>query len=203
LRALKMTNESPIRFKHEAESAREFYHPDCPVLYRDHDEIGDLKDCPFPLIHHTFRVVLFGRLKRKPDGTFAVVEYRKSCGHVVWERIPFEEHVEDFDHYGTKYFGADYKIANWERRIEGFRTLLPCTICSHVYHALWIYSRGEADQCTNRKKTLAWIELILEANYLNWREFVDLSKVAEALQDIRYGGGGTVYEDSARWAIAR
>ena len=192
--------KSPIRRRRRTKFQRDFYHPDCPVLYRDHDEIGDLKDCPFPLVHPTFRVVFFGRLKFKPDGTFAVVEYRKSCGHVVWERIPFEEHVKDFDHYGTKFYGVDYKIANWERRIEFFRTILPCEVCQLVSHSLRIWLESLSEEHRSLKRQLAYIEYLLECNYANWREFVDLDRLRAALLNRQ---NGFSYKDASKWAIQR
>ena len=159
-----------------------FYHPECPILYAMHDEITNLSDCPFPLETATFKVLLFGKskLSDKPRDTFAVVEYRKSCGHLVQERIPFCEGVEDFDHYGTKFIGADYSINNWERRIEFFRTNLPCDVCQMAEHCLWIYNSGHGEN--NKKKTIQHLLTLLNYNFANWKEFVDLEKVEARLR---------------------
>ena len=80
-----------------------FYHPDCPLLFADHDQITRLSDCPFPLKTDSFKVLLFGKSKTKPGDTFAVVEYQKTCGHTVQERITFCEGVEDFTHGGSRF----------------------------------------------------------------------------------------------------
>lgn len=157
-----------------------FYHPDHPCLYAMHDTITDLHDCPFPLKTDTFEVVLFGTSVRRPDAEekghgrdskFAVVQYRKTCGHLCQERITFIEGVKTFMHCGTEFRGEDYSIENWRARIEFFRTNLPCEVCSMVRHCLWIHYEKLGSTRGWRKNTDRCL-LLLEHNFANWREFV-------------------------------
>lgn len=191
---------SPIQRRPRGPELDELYASDNTVRYA-WDEVRLLSECPFPTTTPTFRVVEYGVWKREhDDGTFAIVEYRKKCDHLVWERIPFYENVTDFDHYGTKFYGADYKIANWERRIEFFRTILPCEVCQLVSHSLWIWTEGLCEENRTRKARLAHIEYLLESNYTNWREFVDLERLRAALMGKR---NGFSYKDCSKWAIQR
>lgn len=160
-------------FRHDST----FFHPDCPVLFGEHDTIGNLADCPFPLETDTFKVLLFGQSisrndKNGHDNKFAVVEYKKSCGHTVQERITFMEKVEDFDHYGTKFKGAEYSIKDWQRRIEFFRTICPCDVCGMVKHSLWC--QGYEDTRKPEKKRIAALARRLDYNFANWRDMTDL-----------------------------
>ncbi len=156
-----------------------FYHPDCPVLYGQHDTIGSLADCPFPLETDSFKVLLFGKSVNHASensghsNKFAVVEYKKSCGHTVQERIPFIEGVKDFDHYGTTYTGASYSINDWQARIEFFRTICPCDVCQMVKHSLW--SKETADRKPSEVKRIKQLTHLLDYNFANWREMTDLN----------------------------
>jgi hypothetical protein len=183
--------KTSIGFKrHGFEESDGFYHPDCPVLYADHDTIGDLKDCPFPLHTPEFDVLLFGASKNFTAATtqygdtktFAVVEWTKACGHKVQERLPFTENVQTFNHYGTVFEGTGYSIKDWKRRSEFFRNY-PCAVCSMVKHGVWIWRERLSDEHRTAAKALAFCLFLLEANYDNWREFVSEQSLRR-----RFGG---------------
>lgn len=169
-----------------------FHHPSCPLLFRNHDEITTLDDCPFPLKTDSFEVLAFGRNLRKGEpgkrdesqDTFAVVRYTKICGHTVEERITFQEGVEDFDHYGTPFIGKDYSINNWEKRIEFFRTSLPCDICQHLSNAIWHREMG--DGARSKEKAISDFLLILNANWPNWKSFIDKEKSISAIHSTKW-----------------
>lgn len=167
------------------EASEGFYHPECHLLYADHDEITNLAECPFPLETPSFKVLLFGREKLKP-AAWAVVEYTKTCGHKVQEKVRFEEGVADFDHYGTKYIGADYSVKNWERRIEFFRTCLPCDVCHTLERALWLWKAGSADARSKAKHEASTLRQ-LDYNYANWRELVNWEKFQADLAGTKKG----------------
>jgi hypothetical protein len=169
--------------RHTPELSDGFHHADCPVLFAI-DTIGNLSDCPFPLKTDTFEVLAFGRTEKSPDNepkhghshTFAVVRFTKGCGHTVEERIPFSEGVESFDHYGTRFEGADYSIANWQKRIEFFRQY-PCDVCGLVKHSAWIWTQGLGE--SNRKRQIVRCIMLLDANFANWRDFIPEQSVRE------------------------
>lgn len=162
-----------------------FYHAACPQLFAQHDTVTSLADCPFPLETETFKVVFFGVTKSQPDDEakgrgkdkrFAVVEFVKGCGHIARERIEFSEGVKDFDHYGTKFTGASYSIADWKNRIEFFRQY-PCEVCGMVKHCLWCFETGAS--ASNRTKAFENCLFLLNANYTNWREFITETEILE------------------------
>ena len=159
---------------HTPEKSDGFYHAACPLLYST-DEITDLSDCPFPLKTNSFEVLIFGKSISDFRSTFAVVRYQKKCGHVVEERISFQEGVEDFEHCGTKFFGADYSIKNWESRIEFFRTVLPCDVCQMVEHSRWIFGTGLGSN--SRKKSIEELLFLLNASFANWQNFVSEKEI--------------------------
>lgn len=159
-------------------------HPDCLLLYGGLDTVTSLELCPFPLKTDTFEVLLFGDYKNEcsktqvPDcseGKWAVVEYVKSCGHRVQERIPFFENVQTFTHYGDVFEGSSYSVNAWEERIEFFRTILPCAVCQLVYHAAWIYKERLAER--GKEKCIVDCLQALEANFDNWRDFMSEAEV--------------------------
>ncbi len=162
-----------------------FYHPECHLLYAQHDEITSLSDCPFPLETPSFKVLLFGKEKLKP-AVWAVVEYTKSCGHTVQEKVRFEEGVKDFDHYGKQFIGADYSVQNWERRIEFFRTCLLCDVCHTLQRAIWLWTSGSADAKSKAKHEASTLRL-LDYNYANWRELVSWEKFQADLAKAKKG----------------
>lgn len=170
---------------HTPEKSDGFYHPDSPVLFAVHNKITSVEDCPFPLKTDTFQVLLYGVELLKP-ATFVVVEYRKGCGHLVQEQVRFEEDVEDFDHYGTKFTGASYSVNDWEKRIEFFRKY-PCAVCQLVKHSLWIYSIGESDGGNSRKKAERALLRLLDYNFSNWQEFVKPEVIHQAFLEVRWG----------------
>jgi len=167
--------------------APDFHHPACPLLFRQHDKITTLEDCPFPLKTPTFEVLAFGvniylpaDERSREDDKFALVRYTKpSCGHTVEERIPFQEGVEDFDHYGTPFKGADYSIQNWERRIERFRNSLKCDVCHMAERAFWLRRIGEGPR--GAKAALKQLRFLLDYNYGNWCEFLNWDNVVEKM----------------------
>ena len=170
-----------IEYKgHTSKESDGFYHPGHPLLYNHSDTIGSVINCPFPLVTDTFTVRLYGTFttphdpKHGTDGKFIVVEYVKKCGHRVEERIPFLENVETFEHHGTVFTGESYSIANWKNRIEHFRMNQGCDVCNLVHHCLWHYAIG--DHCS-RKQCLDRCRLLLDANYLNWDQFVPWSEI--------------------------
>lgn len=147
-----------------------------PVIYNT-DVITSLDDCPFPLKTDSFEVLAFGRETNKDNGKFAIVEYRKNCGHLVQEKVRFEEGRQDFEHYETKFIGADYSIENWERRIELFRTIVDCDVCNMKKHALWIFAEGYSEPGNKtKKKAAANLIYLLDYNFENWREFVTVEE---------------------------
>lgn len=152
-------------------------HPDCRLLYAEMDTVTSLDLCPFPLQTDTLKVLLFGDYDNPHAksarheccyGKWAVVEYIKSCGHTVQERISFFEDVKTFEHYGTVFEGSSYSINDWERRIEFFRNQLPCAVCSLVAHSLWCLDQLGGGV----KKALKGCLEQLEYNYDNWRDFI-------------------------------
>jgi hypothetical protein len=159
------------------------HHPTIPEWFVG-DQVGELKDCPFPLKTDTFQVLAWGSIQEdftrdKKYGhtpTLTLVEYVKSCGHLVRERIPFYEDTQDFDHYGTMFYGADYSVKAWERRIEFFRTNLPCEVCAAVRHAMWIYNQKLGTPMA-RPKAIKQCCDHLDYNYENWREFVSEKQI--------------------------
>ena len=169
----------------------DFYHADCPLLFGEHDTVTSLQDCPFPLVTDSFKVILFGTSKSFPNDKpehghtkrFAIVEYKKSCGHTVQERISFAEGVKTFDHYGTTFEGASYSIQDWQRRIEFFRTNLPCDVCQMVKHALWIWEIGEGGN--SKKKAKSRLLSLLDYNFGNWQEFVNPAEIDEAFAKVK------------------
>lgn len=171
----------------------QFYHPDCPILFANHDTIGQLSDCPFPLKTTTFEVLLFGTSRDRSgdlhdhERKLAVVEHTKRCGHTVSERITFEEGVQDFEHCGTIFSGASYSIKNWATRIELFRSGWSCEICQVVEHHLWCWSEGISAK--SRKKSEASLLLTLNYNWENWQDFVSIDAYRECLKGITWDGG--------------
>ena len=171
----------------------DFHHPACPVLFGGHDLITSLEDCPFPLKTDTFEVLAFGENignldvegRDRTNDTFALVRYEKLCGHTVEERIPFQEGVQDFSHYGTEFVGAEYSIRDWERRIEYFRTILPCDVCQMADRTVWLRSLGEGPRSV--KKCVDDLRSLLVFNYGNWEEFVDLDEVEKKLNATKHG----------------
>lgn len=165
----------------------DFYHKTCEVLY-DTDSITTLDDCPFPLKTDTFKVIHFGATKDAGgrDCKFAVVEYTKSCGNTVIERIPFMEGVKDFESHGDKFKGADYSINNWKDRIEFFRTNLPCDIIQLVNHSIWIYEIGESEGGNSRAKLLNAILFLLNYNYENWQKFIKEDEIKQMVNKAKY-----------------
>lgn len=215
----------------EDETMKGFYHPDSPVLFAEHDKITTTDDCPFPLKTDTFEVLLWGvSIKHETwppkEGerdttrdTFCVVRHTKECcGHTVEDRVGFQEGVEDFDHHGTEFVGADYSAGAWERRIELFRQW-PCDICGMVIHNLWCY--GYSDTVTKRgefpdiqkeleesspgfaalkkgKGHAAGLRLLLDANWLNWDEFIDWEAYCALLDTLPQGRNNDV-SDRSKW----
>lgn len=177
---------------HTPEKSDGFYHPDCPVLYKQHDTITSLSDCPFPLQTDSFRVIHFGTsvdpAESKPEHghtrRFAVVEYTKGCGHTVQERISFIEDVKTFEHYGTVFTGESYSINDWQRRIEYFRSGL-CEVCALVQHSLWCYSIGETS--SSLEKLLEHIRRLLDYNFGNWQEFTPWPEIERRAKATKYG----------------
>jgi len=165
-----------------------FYHPESPVLFAQHCKITTLDDCPFPLETDSFKVLLWGEEIQKP-ATFAVVEFRKACGHVVQDMIRFEEGVQDFDHYGTKFIGAEYSFKDWKGRIERFRNY-PCEVCAMVKHALWIYATGEGAR--SRVKAEERALHLLNWNYGNWQDFISPAQLHKAFEAVKYGKDETL-----------
>lgn len=170
-----------------------FYHADCPQLFAQHDTIGKLSDCPFPLKTDSFRAIHFGATISQPDDaakgyghsrTFAVVEYEKECGHWAHERITFAEDVKTFDHYGTTFEGASYSIKDWRRRIEYFRQT-PCEVCAMVKHCVWIFGTGMG--VNSRKLAQKRCVFLLDSNFANWREFVSESEIAAKFAAVKRG----------------
>lgn len=184
--------QTTIHYKrHTPELSEGFYRPDCPVLYAEHDTIGRLEDCPFPLKTETFEVLLFGTSKTFPTQdkkygdtrTFAVVDWTKACGHKVQDRVSFIENVKTFDHYGTIFTGESYSIKAWEKRMEFFRGY-PCDVCAMIKHGVWIYRKRLSDELRSKAKALEHTLFLLDANFGNWREFV-----SEASLQRRFGHG--------------
>ena len=173
-----------IKYKNREDG---FHHKTCDVLY-DIDIITSLHDCPFPLETDTFKVIHFGVTKDGAgrDCKFAVVEYTKSCGNTVIERIPFIEGVKDFTSYGEDYKGSDYSTSNWEKRIEFFRTNLPCDVVQRVNHSIWIYEIGESEKGNSRKKLLDGIIYLLDYNYENWKEFISMKQIEDMVATAKY-----------------
>jgi len=165
------------------EASDGLYHPECSLLYVS-DTITSLDECPFPLDTDSFKVLLFGREQPRANTGFSrwtVVEYRKGCGHIVQEKIRFEEGVKDFQHYGTQFTGASYSINDWKNRIEYFRKGR-CEVCAMIEHYLWLYLTGEGG---SRKSTTERAKLVLNYNYENWQEFVSFEKFEKDLKDVR------------------
>lgn len=156
-------------------------HSECRLLYAEVDTVTSLDLCPFPLQTDTFKVLLFGdheNAHRRHDcrsGKWAVVEYTKSCGHTVQERISFFENVQTFTHCGDVFEGPSYSITAWERRIEFFKNQLPCDVCQMVRHAAWIYKGGLAER--GKEKCIESCLQTLESNFDNWRDFVSVEEV--------------------------
>ncbi len=182
-----------LQFKNRTPALSDgFYHADSPHLFAQHDTITSLADCPFPLKTDSFKVIAFGTSKSFPDDKpehghskrFAVVEYVKACGHLARERISFVEGVKTFDHYGTTFTGESYSIADWENRIEKFRNY-PCEVCAMIRHAVWIWSIGEEPR--GRAKAIARCIFLLDANFLNWREFETEAQIAAKFEAIKRG----------------
>lgn len=190
--------QTAIHYKrHTPELSEGFYHPDCPVLYAEHDTIGRLEDCPFPLKTETFEVLLFGTSKTFPmqdkkygdTRTFAVVDWTKACGHKVQCRVPFAENVETFDHYGTVFTGESYSIKAWEKRMEFFRGY-PCDVCAMIKHGVWHWRGGTSNMGNSCAEiTKAYLQL-LDYNFDNWREFVSEASVTR-----RFGRGPWLNSD--------
>lgn len=164
-----------------------FHHPEIPQVYAHLDTIGELADCPFPTVTESFRVIAYGETKQDGghgpvpgSGRFAVVEYTKHCGHVARDRVAFWEGIQDFDHYGTKFSGASYSIENWQARIEFFRGTL-CPVCDMFEHARWAHFHA-GERTAPKKKTLARFDLLMDANFLNWQEFVSRESFEKAIQ---------------------
>lgn len=168
-------NTSIKYLHHTPEDSNGFYHAANPLLYAEHDEITTLEDCPFPLKSDTYEVLTFGRSKVEKGDTFAIVRYQKKCGHVVEERIGFKENVQDFEHGGTKFIGADYSIKSYAKRIEFFRTILGCDVCQILEHGRWIFGTGLG--VNSRKKATERALSLLNYNFANWREFVTEKEV--------------------------
>ena len=154
------------------------------MLFAEHDIIGELKDCPFPLKTPTFEVLLFGTSKtfaysNKKYGnnkTFVVVDWIKVCGHRVQDRVPFIENVETFEHYGTVFEGESYSIKSWEDRLERFRQY-PCDVCRLIKHSVWCYRERLSDELRTKKAALTMCLRILDHNFANWRDFVTEASV--------------------------
>ena len=160
-------------------------HPEHPQLYAGMDTLLPLQDCPFPLATDTFKVVAFGRTTQQGNGQpstarVAVVDYIKACGHRALDRIAFFEGVADFDHCGTKFFGKDYSINNWQARIEYFRSTL-CPVCDLFEHCRWAHFHA-GERTAHRKRTLARFDLLMSANFLNWQDFVNREDFEKAIQ---------------------
>lgn len=161
------------------------YHPDHPALYSPHDTLTSLADCPFPLETATFKVIAFGDTTQNggtglPPGKVAIVEYTKHCGHTAQDRIGFFEGVQDFDHYGTKFAGKSYSITNWENRIECFRQTL-CPVCDMYEHCRWAHFHA-GERTAARKRTLARFDLLMNANFGNWQDYVSREDFEKAIQ---------------------
>lgn len=159
-------------------------HTENPDLYEGHDTPGKLKDCPFPLETDSFKILSWGDTVNRSapghPGKVAVVQFRKKCGHMARERIAFYEGVQDFDHYGTKFIGADYSVNNWEKRIEFFRQGL-CPVCNIYEHCRWAHFHA-GERTAPRKRTLSRFSLLMNANFENWRDFVSTEDFEKAIQ---------------------
>lgn len=171
-----------------------FHHPACRCLFAQHDTIGNLADCPFPLQTETFRVLLWGDSISLPDDSekgygeskkFAAVEFTKRCGHTVQERIPFMENVRTFNHYGKTFEGSSYSVNDWQRRIEFFRQG-DCDVCDLVRHSLWIWSIGEGPN--SRAKAIARCRMLLNANFGNWQSFVSDADMVRRFAETKRNG---------------
>ena len=169
LAAMRLPSDSlPIRTA-QAREGSICNHPEHDCLY-DGDKLTSLADCPFPLKTETFEVLSFGeRIRDDGPEKVAVVSYHKGCGHLAHDRIGFFEHVKDFSHYGTPFKGDDYKIANWQARIEYFRAH-PCEVCKLAEHSAWLQTYS--DTRLSGRKSLARFLLLMNANWTNWREFI-------------------------------
>lgn len=174
---------------HTPETSEGFYHADSPVLYAQHDIIGNLSDCPFPLKTESFEVLMFGSVIVQPDSKpeygdsskFAIIEYTKSCGHKVQERINFIENVQTFNHYGTIFTGESYSINDWKNRIEFFRNY-PCEICGLVKHSNWVWKEGYSEY-KSKNKHIESLRRLLDYNFNNWPEFFDIVKYENELKN--------------------
>jgi hypothetical protein len=179
--------DSPIQYKqHGPQTDSVCNHPAHPCLYGT-DEVTSPSDCPFPLITESFRVLLYGREtgnKAGGLGTWALIEYVKGCGHKVHERIRFEEGVQDFDHYGTKFTGASYSVNGWQNRIEFFRSG-PCDVCQTIQDALWHWKAGHTAK--NRAKHEQSTLRLLDWNYANWQDFVNFDTFRTELATAKHG----------------
>lgn len=172
-------------FLRNPENASSLAHPAHPAMYSPHDTLGNLSDCPFPLVTGSFRVILFGTTAQDGRGTpgagrFAVVEYIKRCGHTAQDRVAFFEGVQDFDHYGTVFKGSSYSITAWQERIEYFRNTL-CPVCDLYEHCRWAHFHA-GERTATRKRTLARFDLLMSANFLNWQDFVSREDFEKAIQ---------------------
>lgn len=161
-----------------------FHHGEHHAIYPHLDTITTLADCPFPLETETFKVITFGTTGQASGtpgtGRFALVEYVKKCGHLSRDRIGFFEGVEDFNHCGTQFYGADYSIQSWQSRIEYFRGTL-CPVCDVFEHCRWAHFHA-GERPASRKKTLARFDLLMGANFLNWGDFVSREAFEKAIQ---------------------
>lgn len=148
-----------------------------PFRYYNDKSLG-VTACPFPIKTDTFEIVDFGKNLFEENATYAHIIYTKRCGHTVLDRISFYEGIEDFEHFGTKFKGADYSIKNWKDRIEYFRVgsiAMVCDCCKITQHAHWTY-RQKLTEFKSRAKLKEYCKLILDSNYENWQEFVDIEK---------------------------
>ena len=162
------TDSLPVRTP-QAKDGSIRNHPVFDCVY-DGDKITSLDECPFPLKTETFEVLAFGeRVRDSEVEKFAVIQYRKGCGHLAQDRIGFFENVQDFEHHGTPFKGEDYKIANWQKRIAYFQSN-PCDICAMAKHQAWLQSFS--DTRLPGKKRLAQFLLLMNHNWSNWREFI-------------------------------
>lgn len=176
-----MSNPAIIHKTH----ASSVQHPTVETWYKG-DHALALRLCPFPTQTDTFKVLNWGwtepLLNRDPamghSPTVVLVEYTKSCGHTVRERIPFIEGVTTFTHFGTVFTGESYSVNDWQRRIEYFRKQLPCAVCSLVRHAVWIYQQ-RLGETRSRVKAITNCIDSLDYNYANWREFVTEAQITE------------------------
>ena len=170
----------------------DFHHPATPLLFKNHDGLTSLDDCPFQLKTDSYEVIAFGESiaddiegeRTKEYDRVALIRYTKKCGHTVEERITFCEGVEDFDHYGTKFIGADYSISNFAKRIEFFRTNLPCDVCQMADRAVWLREIGEGARAKN--KAVENLKSLLDYNYGNWQKFINWDETVEKLKNTKY-----------------